>query len=562
MEAQTVEMASNVIHPVVARLLKARGIAEDQAQQFLNPHYESDVHDPFLFAHMERVIARIAQAKEKKEKIMIFGDYDADGVTSSAILREALLDFGLEVAVYIPDKKSEGYGMNEAAVERFAQQEINIIITVDCGITNVSPVATANKLGMDVIIVDHHHVPQELPEAFAIINPHQEGCGYPFAELAGVGVVFKVVQALYTQLMPEKQGQTKWMLDLVAIGTVADCVPLIGENRVLVKYGLLVLSKTRRIGLQQLMQVGRIVIEENTLPDTKKISFQIAPRINAAGRIDHANLAYNLVVEQDAVHARTYALELEANNLKRQQMTEQVSNEIRVLAENMFKDKKFIFAVGEHFPIGIVGLVAGKIAQQFNKPTAILQKGELATTGSFRSIPQINIIETIEQSAALLKKFGGHSQAAGITVSNENLEALYDALNESIEKQLAGKDLTPELCIDAEIKPMEIDFSLIDGLEKMKPFGEGNGEPVFLVRNLKVVDVRWVGNGSKHLKLSLQAQDGSPKIFDAIGFYKNTQFADITAGIAIDLVCTLQADEWNGSKKIQLNIVDMKEITP
>ncbi|EKE16291.1 MAG: hypothetical protein ACD_11C00021G0020 [uncultured bacterium] len=548
------------IHPVVFNLLSRRGLKNsEEMNNFISPSYERDVFDPFLFSDMKKVIERIKKSKDEKEKICIFGDYDADGITSAIIIKETLELLGLFADIYIPDKKTEGYGMNIAAIEKFAKDEVKLIITVDCGITNVKEVERANELGMDVIITDHHHIPENLPEAYAIINPKMKNSNYPFLELAGVGVAFKVAQAIFEKLLPGKKEQTKWMLDLVAIGTIADCVPLVGENRLFVKYGLLVLSKTKRIGLRELFNVGRMKIDENNVPSERNVSFHIAPRINAAGRINHANLAYNLIVENSVVKARDFALELESHNSSRQKITETIVNEVKILAENMFKDKKFIFAVGENFSIGVVGLVAGKIAQQFNKPTAVIQKGEKESKGSFRSIPQIDIIEIISRCGDLLHKYGGHSQAAGITIANENLEAFYEKMNLEIEKELVGKDISPELEIEAEIKSQDIDFSLTDFLEKIKPFGVGNPEPIFSMNNLTVEDIRTVGSGEKHLKLSLRSQDNDQKIFDTIGFYMTESFAHVKRGDVVDVAFNLQKDEWNGNKKTQLLLVDIKK---
>lgn len=544
---------------ILKELLSKRGIVSEKAQQnFIFPDYERDVHDPFKFFQMEKVVGRIEKARKEKQKVLIFGDYDADGITSIVILREVLLMLDIDVSVYIPDKKSEGYAMNLKAVEKFAGEKVQLIITVDCGITNIAEVARAAELGMDVIITDHHHVPETIPEAFAVINPNMPDCGYPFRELAGVGVAFKVVQAIFKKLLPEKKQQEKWMLDLVAIGTVADCVPLTGENRVLVKYGLVVLAKTRRIGLLELFRVGRILVDEQNIPDARKISFQIAPRINAAGRINHANLAYDLVVENSQIKARDFALELEETNARRQKMTETISNEIRAVAENMFNEKKLIFAMGENFPVGVVGLVAGRIASQYNKPTIILQKGETESVGSLRSIPQINIIEAIGKCADVLKKFGGHAQAAGVTVMNENLDAFYQKLDAIIETELKDKDISLELVIDAKLKASDIDFSLVDDIEKMRPFGEGNQEPLFMMEQMKIHELRFVGNGEKHLKMMLQPQDGSPKLFDAISFNAKSETFQMKENDQVDVVFSLQSDQWNGNKKILLNIIDIK----
>lgn len=547
------------IHPVALNLLYQRGLdMEEKIEFFLNPDYDRDIHDPFLFSDMSKAIGRIKKAKKDKELVAVFGDYDADGVTSTVILKETLDEIGISAIIYIPDKKLEGYGLNKMAIEELGARGARLIITVDCGISNSSEIEEANKKGMEVIVVDHHHVPEKIPPALAIINPNFKKSNYPFKELAGVGVTFKLVQALYQKFLPEKSEQEKWLLDLAAIGTVADCVSLVGENRIIVKYGLLVLSKTRRVGLRELFKVGRIQIDEDNIPDTRKISFQIAPRINAAGRMDHANSAYNLLREKDQARARCLALEIEASNQKRQQETERVVEEVRVLAENEFKGKKFIFAVGEHFPIGIAGLVAGKIAEEFQKPTAVLQKEDNVSRGSFRSIPRINIIELIEKCRHLLLKCGGHAQAAGVSVANEKLNDFYNFLDDLIEKELAGKDYGLQVEIDAEIKPVDINHDLAETLKKFEPFGEGNEEPVFLMKNLIIDGIKSVGNNGKHIKMFLRAGDGTPKVFEAIGFNFNGKFASLKADDKIDILFNLQIDSWNGSEKIQLKLIDLK----
>ncbi|HFC36169.1 MAG TPA: hypothetical protein ENJ49_00660, partial [Candidatus Moranbacteria bacterium] len=402
--------------------------------------------------------------------------------------------------------------------------------------------------------------PPELPKALAIINPKlKDSSDYSVENLAGVGVAFKLAQAIYKTFLPEKMGQLKWLLDLVAIGTVADMVPLIGENRILVKYGLLVLSKTRRIGLQELFKTGRIFIDESNVPDTQKISFQIAPRINSASRMSHAEDALKLLSENNRVSARTMSLELENQNSRRQKETTQVSAEAEVIVKKSFLNKKFIFIAKEHFPIGTVGLVAGKIANKFNKPTAILKKGEVESKGSFRSIPQINIIDLIEKTGDLLEAYGGHSQAAGITIKNENLKKFYEKLNRLIEEELEGKNLSPEIEIDQELKIEDIDMCLVADLKKMEPFGQGNKEPIFVIRNLLVEDLKWLGNGEKHLKLFLRsANTNNPNILEAIGFNLSGKFSDLKVGDEIDLVFNLSKDDWNGNEKIQMKIIDLR----
>lgn len=546
------------LHPLVVQLLFSRGIeTEEEMKKFVFPDYERDSHDPFLFSDMKKVVGRIKSAQEKKEKVAIFGDYDADGITASIIIKETLDLLGIECFTYIPDKMKEGYGMNIAAVEKFKEKNVSLIITVDCGITNIAEVKKAKESGIDVIITDHHHVPEEVPDALAIINPHRPDSKYPFKDLAGVGVAFKVVQAVFEKLLKDKLQQTKWMLDLVGIGTIADCVPLIGENRLYAKYGLLVLSKTRRVGLREMFSVGRIVVDEQHLPDARKVSFHIAPRINAAGRIKHANLAYDLIFEKDIAKARSWALEIESQNSQRQKVTEKVVEEVSILARNIFKDKKFIFAVGEHFPAGVLGLAAGKIAQQFSRPTAIFQKGESVSMGSFRSIPQLNIIEMIGKFGDTLVKFGGHSQAAGASIENKNLDKFYEKMSEAIEKELESYDFSEEIRVDGKIGASDIDFGLADAFEKLKPFGEGNREPVCLVENLTVRETRIVGNGNKHIKLYLSPAN-EPKIFEAISFNGYEKYSHVKVGDVVDVLCNIQKDEWKGNEKIQLMLIDLK----
>ncbi len=554
------EIVNENLHPVIQNILRKRGLVGKEVEKFLFPNYENDLIDPYLFKDMRKAIERVGQALERKEKILISGDYDADGITATLVLKTALEAIGLETFIYIPHKESDGYGMKKEVLEDFFKKGVALVITVDCGISNVQEVDFAKELGIDVIVTDHHHVPPKIPKALAIINPKIKNSGYDFTELAGVGVAFKFAQALYDKFLPEKEkGQLKWLLDLVAIGTIADMVPLIKENRVLVKYGLLVLSKTKRVGLQELFRTGRIFIDENNVPDAQKISWQIAPRINSASRMSHAEKAFYLLAEENRATARMMALELEEQNSRRQKETTQISSEVEKIVKSDFLDKNFVFVSKEHFPIGTVGLVAGKIAGKFNKPTAILKKEEKISRGSFRSIPQINIIEMIEKCSDLLMGYGGHSQAAGVTVKNKNLKKFYDKMDGLIEKELSGKDLTPEIEVDEELRVEDIDMNLVNDLQKMEPFGQGNKEPVFLLKNLIIEDLKWLGNGEKHLKLFLRSA-GNPKILEAIGFNFKEEFELLKNGDKIDMIFNLGKDEWNGNEKIQLKMIDIKPV--
>ncbi|KKP79513.1 MAG: single-stranded-DNA-specific exonuclease RecJ [Candidatus Moranbacteria bacterium RIFOXYA12_FULL_35_19] len=553
-------------NPIILQLLKNRGLeTPEEIEKYFNFDYEKDLSDPFLISGMEKAVERIKTARDNPpvggEKIAIFGDYDADGVSASALLYETLTNLGFEnIICYIPDRQLEGYGMNEKSINYLFENNVKLIITVDCGITNIKEIEEANKKGINVIITDHHHAPEILPEAYAIINPNIPNSGFVFREMAGVGVAFKLAQALYKKISPEKEDQLKWSLDLLALGTIADCVSLLGENRTLVKYGLIVLSKTKRAGFLEIFKVGRIDISEDKIPDTQKVAYQVAPRINAAGRMDHANVAYNLLIEKNPVLAREMALEVESNNQKRQKITAEIFREIQVLANNSFKDKKFIFAENPNWPVGILGLVAGKITEEFQKPSVILQRQESEFVGSLRSISEINIIEMLGKCSEFLFRFGGHSQAAGVTIKPENIEKFYEKMSQLIEEELAGKEIMPAIEVDCEIKLDDINWEFVSELKKMEPFGIGNEEPVFLAKNVVISDLKIVGNGSKHWKLSLMSDSGSPKIFDAIGFSLVEKFPDLKKDDKIEMVFNIQEDEWSGNKKIQLNLIDLKII--
>ena len=554
-----ISIGAGLYHPVTLTLLKQRGIQDDASlQRFFEPKYELGLHDPFLFAQMPLLVDRIRKAKENGERIGVYGDFDVDGVTSSALLRIVLRDLDIPVSIYIPDKNTEGHGLHLNALKVFAKEGVTLIMTTDCGMTNVSEVDAANAQGMDVIIIDHHHVPEILPKASVIINAQMKTSGYPFLGLCAVGTVFKVAQALYATFLPEKKEQLKWFLDIAAVGTVADCMPLIDENRVMVTYGLIVLSKTKRVGFQEMFAVGRIPIDENTVPDSRTIGFQIAPRINAAGRMAHAQAAHELLMCEDRLQARDLAMGIEANNVARQKISTQTTDQVRKVALSEYADKKFIFAVGEEYPLGIVGLVAGRIASEFNKPTAVLQKGEYESQGSFRSIPRINIIDAIEECGDLLVKFGGHAQAAGLTIKNENLDAFYERLNTIIEKKLEGIVVEPEILIDMKLSPYHITPQLVNEIKKMAPFGEGNKEPLFMLDALTVAAVRTVGSGDKHLKLSLRSNDDSDRVFDAIGFNLGVKFPDLSIGSVVDVVFQLEENVWNGRVSTQLKLIDMR----
>lgn len=543
---------AGVIQTLLGRRL---GDAAEQ-RRFLSPDYERDLHDPFLFRDMETVVERIGQAKKKRERIGIFGDFDADGVTASVLFRETLLTLGIDHEVYIPHKVREGHGLNQAAVQYFFERGVSVMVTLDCGMMNHAEIETALEKGIDTIIIDHHHVPEVLPKALAIINPKLPNETYPFHDLCGAGTTFKVATALYQRYLPERIQDLKWLLDVAAIGTVADVMPLLGENRAIVKYGLIVLAKTRRIGLQELMSVGRIPMTEDMPPTARLIAFHIAPRINAASRMAHGKLAHDLLMERDRVKARGLALELEAYNVARQKQSQAVTELVKTLAEEKYRDQKFIFAAGPEYPLGIVGLVAGRVAHELGKPTCILQTDGEVSRGSFRSIPGLNIIEVLEQCGDMLEKFGGHDQAAGMTIRNEHIEAFYERFNRLVEQALEGRETVPELTIDLTLHPADCSIDLIRGLDALQPFGEGNPEPVFALEAARLASVRTVGKENQHWKLTLDRESGGP--LDVVGWSLVSSYPDLRPGMQLNLAGTLAENSWNGRSRVQIVLRDIQ----
>lgn len=541
---------------IIHELLHQR-VPAPMVSSFLVPDYERDLHDPFLFHDMDRVVARLGEVRKRGAVVGIFGDFDADGVTASVIMRTALEALGIQVAVYIPHKIREGHGLNEAAIDFFQSKHAALIMTLDCGMMNHHEIDTALARGIDTIIIDHHHVPEILPKAWAIINPKLPNETYPFRDLCGAGTAYKVATALYRRYLLDRVHELKWLLDVAAIGTVADVMPLVGENRTIVKYGLLVLSKTRRVGLQELVAVGRIPMSEDQPPTARLIAFHIAPRINAASRMAHGKLAHDLLMENDRVKARGLALELEAYNVARQKQSQEVTELVLNLAAEKFADKKFVFAAGPEYPLGIVGLVAGRVAHELGKPTCILQTEGEVSRGSFRSIPGLNIMGVLEQCADLLEKFGGHEQAAGMTIRNNQIEHFYARFNQLVEDALVGIDTVPELIIDRALHPSDCSLDLSRRLQSLQPFGEGNGEPVFALLQAKLVSARRVGKDEQHWKLAVERMATHPPL-DVVAWSLSKAHPDLQPGMRLDVAGTIATNTWNGRESVQMVAKDIR----
>jgi len=555
-------------HPLIARILFGRGIKDKAAaEEFLNPQYER-LYSPFLFKDMEKAVRRVWEAIEKNEKIVIYGDYDADAVTANAILRQTFKYLGAAAESYIPDRFSEGYGVNLEALEKirdsaFAKatadrQGSGIIITVDCGTNSVEAAEFCRANGIDLIITDHHEIIGPLPDAFALINSKNPNDIYPYAEITGVGVAFKLACAILKNPKSEarnpklKTGFEKWLLDLVAIGTVADCHSLLGENRILVKYGLKVLAKTRWPGLRALVDSAGLDFSQKP-PDTFTLGFILAPRLNAAGRLQHANIALNLLLEEDLGAARQQAAALEQINKKRQDLTLRVLSEAREKAVTV-GDRKILVLWNEDWHRGIVGLVAGKLAEEFNKPAIVLEKGLEESLGSARTAGEFDIIASLKYAASHLVRFGGHKQAAGLTLRNENFEDFYQKILEFAEDRLPEENLEMIFQADAELEVADLRLEILDLLSALEPFGVDNPKPKFLISKLQIESLRPVGSGSKHLQLQLSLGN---KTVGAIWFNGNGFAKNLKLGDTVNVIAELLRDNWNGNENFKLKIVDL-----
>lgn len=565
------------ISSVVAQLLWNRGLkTEAQIDDFLNPDYVTGVHDPFLFKDMNKALELIDSCLKNNDKIIVHGDYDADGVDAAAILVLTLRKLGgKNIEVFIPHRETDGYGLNENTINFLHEKKAKLIITCDCGISNAKEISLAKKLGIKTIITDHHAMPNKLPAADAILHPLVPGETYPDKTLSGGGVAFKLAQALLkanknSEDTEKHEAFEKWLLDLVAISSVADMVPLLGETRVLVKYGLMVLYKTRNLGLRELLTISRLT-DENNKPKknitAETISFQIAPRINAAGRMDHANVAFALLTAATQAEATSLAAQLQQNNLDRQKLTEKLTLESRYqVIETKQENNPIIFVLGKGWPTGIVGLIAGRVREEFNRPAIVMgqnEQGEI--TGSGRSLPAFNMIEAIKTIPECFSKFGGHPQACGFTL--KNLDVLEDFKNKLLTlagQALVNTSLEPEINIDAEIDLDQVTWKLNDILQKFAPFGVANPEPIYAARGLTLVAMSPVGSDGKHLRLSVKHNSHLVKKTICFGFgnaekhpsdWKN----NLKPGDKIDLAFTISVNEWNGNRELQLEVKDIKK---
>ncbi len=554
------------LEKVTENILISRGVdTEIKKEEFLHPDYDKHTYDPNLLSDIDIAVERVFKARDNKELVCIYGDYDVDGITSSTILYDFFQQIGIKSFTYLPDRNKEGYGLNNKAIDYIIEQKAALIITVDCGITSVEEVEYANKKNMEILITDHHFVPEKVPQAVAIINPKKKGDKYPEKMLAGVGVTFKFIQAISQKIKNYDPEQLKWLLDLVAIGNVADCVPLLGENRTLTKFGLMVLAKTRRVGLKQLFEVGRIKVNPAQLPTGETIGFQIAPRINAAGRMDHASAAYELLTrtEDQISEARLLALDIEGQNKHRQKVTQEIIKEINGrLSQDL---PAVIIEHDEHWSLGIVGLAAGRVADKYNRPSIILQDRGDVLKGSCRSVPAFHLMEALTSLQHLLERFGGHAQAAGLTVKKKNFKEFKKEFTKLV-KRANLSDVKKSIMIDQQIKINSINTKLLDELIIMEPFGQGNKKPIFLSEKVVVRRISYLGADKKHLKLWVADNNDATTQLELISFNYQNNLADLkksakkelVEGNKISVVYTIEENIWNGHRSIQGRIVDLE----
>jgi single-stranded-DNA-specific exonuclease len=544
------------IHPVLAQILYNRGFTDPaEARTFLAG--ATPFGSPFKMRGVAQAVSRIRRAIKKQELIYVYGDFDADGVTSTVLLVSVLKALGANVKPYIPHRIDEGYGLNDAALVALAHKGAKVVITVDCGIRSLHEVEVGTRAGLDMIVTDHHSVGPEVPTAAAVINPKQPGCQYGEDMLAGVGVTFKLAEALLIvsaqQDRREPPLKSEELLDLVAIGTVADLVPLDRpENRALVTRGLAQLRHARRPGLRALMEVAGLPPDR---ADAMSIGFTIGPRINAAGRLESAMLAYELLSTEDITAATALANQLQTLNIKRQQLTREMQEYARTLAGlDTGVNVPLIFAVDPAFQQGIVGLVAGRLTEEFYRPSIVIHRGEEESHGSCRSIAEFNITEALDQCADLLIRHGGHAQAAGFAIHNENLPTFKDQIMQIAAASLQGKDLQPSLSVDAEVPLRQADMLLYEMLRQLEPCGNAMAAPVLCTRGLRVVEAQRVGKEKEHLRLRLS--DGT-EMKDAIAF----RFGSIADDLPpyVDIAYQLDASEWNGAVRLSLRVQDIRK---
>jgi len=538
------------LSPLIAQLLYNRDVKLEDIDPFLSADRRLE-GNPFLLPDISKAVSRVYKAVLAREKIAVYGDFDVDGVTAIVILVEGLSRLGAEVITYIPDRVNEGHGLKISALEKLQAQGASLVITVDCGVTDITEVKHAREMGIDMIITDHHIPLGSLPRAIAVIDPKRKDSMYPYPDLAGAGVAFKFLQALF-----HKDSREKWLaglMELVVLATVTDLVTLVGENRYLVKKGLRELNNSSRVGIQEMGKLAGLKPGEL---DTEDISWVLGPRLNAAGRMDNASTSYQLLTTQSSEEARLLALELERRNAERQKLTKEVLSRAREkLAAKLHLP--VLIDGDESYSIGVIGLVAGKLADEFYKPTIIISLGPELCQGSCRSIAEFDVTAALEECHNLLTTFGGHPLAAGFTVTRQNLAQLEERITRLATDQLGHLDLRPEIVIDAELPLSSFSGETFNLMQKLSPFGRGNSQPTFLTRQVEVIECRNFGNQGEWLRLKLKQGNIT---WQAVDFKSQKKWEEIPS--YIDIVYKLEKSRWNGEEVLSLNLRDFAPAQP
>jgi single-stranded-DNA-specific exonuclease len=535
---------ASALPPLIAQILYNRGVKPEDIAPFLSADHRLE-GNPFLLPDISQAVNRVYKALLAREKVAVYGDFDVDGVTATVILVEGLSKLGAEVIPYIPDRVNEGHGLKISALENLHARGVNLVITVDCGVTDLTEVKQTRDMGMDMIITDHHVPLESLPRAVAVVDPKRRDSVYPCSDLAGAGVAFKLLQALF-----HKDGREKWLarlLDLVVLATVTDLVALVGENRYLVKEGLKELNNSSRVGIQEMVELAGLKPCELGVED---ISWVLGPRLNAAGRMNNASTSYQLLTTQSSEEARLLALELEEKNVERQKLTGEVLSRAKEkLAAKLHLP--LLMDGDEGYFVGVIGLVAGKLAGEFYKPAIIISVGPELCQGSCRSIAEFNIVSALAECRDLLTASGGHPLAAGFTVARQNLVQLEERLTRLAIDQIGHLDLCPELVIDAELPLSTFSGETFNLMQKLSPFGYGNPRPTFLTRQVEVIECRNFGNHGEWLRLKLKQGNVT---WRAVDFESQRKREEIPS--CVDIVYNLEKSRWNGEEVLSLKLLD------
>ena len=536
------------VEEITAKLLLSKDIKKEKVESFLNPNI-NNLYNPFLLQDMDKLVDRILKAKENKEKVVIYGDYDVDGITSITLMYSFLKNIGIDVSYYLPDRQEEGYGLNKEALLKLKEMGNTLVVTVDCGISAIDEVNYAKEIGLDICITDHHECADILPDAIAIVNPKRQDSKYPFDFLAGVGVSFKVLTALTMKLNMKSEEYLKY-LDIVAVGTIADIVPLIDENRIITFNGLKLLKSTKNEGLKALMKVAKV-----SLVDSESVSFALAPRINASGRMADASVSVKMLLSKNQLEAYNYALSLDEQNTYRQEVERKILNEAMLRIEKEGLDKKRSIVIeGDNWHQGVIGIVASKLTEKYMKPVILLSVDGDRAKGSGR-IPQgISLYEALARCSDALMAFGGHELAAGLTLETKNIQRFKEKF-ESVITEMKPDEFVKEIDIDVEVNKKDITFDTEEQIEALAPFGQKNKRPILMYKNLKVTSVSTLKD-DKHLKLRLQDEDFE---VDALFFKAGDRRDEIKLGDRIDVAFTLSVNEYRGYKLLQFLLVDFKK---